>query len=704
MRLRLSHNDRIEFDGQQYVVQRRTASGQIFLEQIDNREPLIASDEEIVKWWNQNRVHMKVGVSSDSMGRFVEKRMDGMKRDFQLLDEKLQIEARRRQAYVTEILKRAPTSITKTAIEPLILEVAAMRGEYASSSDDEIARNGSVSKRSAPSPSTVCRWISCWLRSGRDIRVLVSATHRRGNVTPRLRPEVAEAIERHVMDAYMTPERFRAKDILALVVNELAAINSRRETKNRLPIPSIKAIYGAINRLDKRDVVATRYGLKRARQEFNPVYAGTRVTYPLERVEVDHTILDLLVVDDQTGETISRPTITVLIDAFSRMVVGWHIGYDKPGCIPVAYALRHAILPKDYIPEKYQNLSAYPVWGVPTCIVTDIGAEFVSEWFNDSCALLGIDVQHCPPGKPNLKGKVERFFRTVGQDLIHKIPGTTFSNIADRGNTKSAERAVLTLSEINEIVHHWIVEIYSKSLHRGLRDVPQRCWEEGVKMHPAMLPPRASDLTALLAKPEQRTLQRTGIEFMGLRYNNEFVAKLVRRHGNGKTVFIRIDPDDLDMIYLHDDDKDEFVKIPSVDSIYTAGLTLRQHVLIKEYCAVRTEEYIRVSELASARAKLLNWTREVFHSRKGRRSARAASFLNYQDKNESPSYPVADAGTIAVPEKRHFEKTYQVPRSGEAPKKVISKQRRRKIKTEDVRFNPPADDLDLDRELEDMGW
>jgi putative transposase len=161
------------------------------------------------------------------------KRIDTMKRDMQLLDEHLQKEAWRRHTYVTEILKREPSAITKAAIEPLISEVAAMLGEEVRG-DESTSAAGASARPLAPSSSTVCRWIFYSVRSGNDVRVLVSATHRRGNRTPRLRPEVAEAIERHVLDSYMTPNRYSAKDIYALVVNELKIANSRREAPQPL--------------------------------------------------------------------------------------------------------------------------------------------------------------------------------------------------------------------------------------------------------------------------------------------------------------------------------------------------------------------------------------------------------------------------------------------------------------------------------------
>jgi putative transposase len=324
----------------------------------------------------------------------------------------------------------------------------------------------------------------------------------------------------------------------------------------------------------------------------------------------------------------------MIIDVYSRMIIGWHIGFDKPGCLPIAYALRHAITPKTYIREKYPDIPLYDVWGVPTTMVSDIGSDFVSNWFKHACAQLKIDIQYCPAGAPKYKAKIERFFRTMAKALLHKMHGSTFSNVADKGDQNSAKRARYTLAEVNELLHLWIITDYAQSLHRGINDVPMRRWKEGVKNSPPILPPRASDLTLLLAKPIQRTLQRHGIEYLGLLYVNDFIGELLRRFGRGTPIQIRVDLDDLNSIYLHDTENDEYVKIPSADPEYTTGLTHRQHVAIREYCARRTEEYINISELLAARAHLLNRMNKVFHSRNGQRNTKAAAILHYQDRNE----------------------------------------------------------------------
>lgn len=64
----------------------------------------------------------------------------------------------------------------------------------------------------------------------------------------------------------------------------------------------------------------------------------------LERVEVDHTPLDVIVINERTGLADGRPTLTLLLCRHSRMVLGFSIGFEPPSELSVMRALRHADL------------------------------------------------------------------------------------------------------------------------------------------------------------------------------------------------------------------------------------------------------------------------------------------------------------------------------------------------------------------------
>ncbi|MEH2282034.1 MAG: hypothetical protein V7K90_12020 [Nostoc sp.] len=64
--------------------------------------------------------------------------------------------------------------------------------------------------------------------------------------------------------------------------------------------------------------------------------------------QIDHTQLDILLINEEDKEVIGRPYITSVMDIDSRCVAGFHLGFEPPGSHEVALALRHAILSKHY--------------------------------------------------------------------------------------------------------------------------------------------------------------------------------------------------------------------------------------------------------------------------------------------------------------------------------------------------------------------
>jgi len=97
---------------------------------------------------------------------------------------------------------------------------------------------------------------------------------------------------------------------------------------------------------------------------------------PLERVECDHTMLDLMIVDTETRLPLGRPWLTVTLDVYSRIVHGIYLSFYHPSYPSVMYCLRHAINPKDYVRNHYPEIkNDWPVHGLPELLVVDKGTD-----------------------------------------------------------------------------------------------------------------------------------------------------------------------------------------------------------------------------------------------------------------------------------------------------------------------------------------
>lgn len=113
------------------------------------------------------------------------------------------------------------------------------------------------------------------------------------------------------------------------------------------------------------------------------------IEYSNQVWQADHTPVDVLVVD-AVGEVLGRPWLTTIIDTYSRCVMGYYLGMEKPSSQTVCLALRQAILPKRY-PPSYKLCMEWGTYGLPRYLYTDSGAEFRSKHIEVVAAALKID-------------------------------------------------------------------------------------------------------------------------------------------------------------------------------------------------------------------------------------------------------------------------------------------------------------------------
>lgn len=109
---------------------------------------------------------------------------------------------------------------------------------------------------------------------------------------------------------------------------------------------SYETLRKAALQLDQRKLIELHWGKKVADKKRAPRMAGVTTTYPLERVEIDHFLGDVHLIHPKTGAVLGRPWLTVAVDHFSGVVLGYYISFAPPNAASVLAVLRNAILPK----------------------------------------------------------------------------------------------------------------------------------------------------------------------------------------------------------------------------------------------------------------------------------------------------------------------------------------------------------------------
>lgn len=436
-----------------------------------------------------------------------------------------------------------------------------------------------------PHWSTVVRWKAKYRNYGKDAFALVDQNMNKGNRTNRYCNAVKDIVHSVIERIYLTRERKTMEETYLTALVDVERENMQLPKSQHLSRPTRRLIMRCIREYDAFDICSARYGYTAAIKRFRAKLNHTITNHPLEVAEVDHTKLDIFVLDEN-GVPLGRPWMTVMIDVNTRCILGLYIGFEPPSYTSVARCLRHAILPKTGLKADFEGIeNDWCAYGIVQKIKVDNGLEFHSEAFEMACCALGIDLEFMPRKKAWYKGHVERFMRTINHGVLHGIKGTTFANIFEKDDYDPAKHAVLTLQQLRWVVNKWIVDLYHERPHRGLDNVsPKNKWMSSISPSEIPLTDDFYRLDILLGKVyEDKRLTHKGIEINSLLYNSPDLVDLRRKYGETLSVSIRIDEGDLGRLWVQIPDSSDFIEVKALNHEYAKGLSLWQHKIARRY-------------------------------------------------------------------------------------------------------------------------
>lgn len=573
--INFTKGERLSISDKVYKFFNRTKTGHVQLEDPDTGEIISRTDNQLMVLW-QNGHLIRVKDSTKSL--MSDKERQWLTRLLSEYPEHIRTEIEWRWHFLKAFRDAdpKPRTLSKTDVDPII---------HAAAANDN-------SGRKPPSARRLIEWARLMARNGRDdgadLRWLAPRYGLRGNTEARFDTEVMGVIEDQIEVHYMrrnplpvTRIHQHIRDIVERMVPE--GKNPVYMKDGKLMFPSLPTLRKYIRQLPLDEVTRAQKGSDAMRRLCLPVLKGSDGKFPLNEVEVDHHLLDIVVIDHETKLPIGRPWLTLLLDRKSRMVVGMHISFEPPSFHSVALALKNAIEWKDELLARFPDINGeWPCYGLPVTLYVDNGSEFHGEDFKIACQSLGIEVVYCAVRRPQQKGKIERLFRRIEEDLIHQLPGTTRSNATQRGDYNPVADACISLEGLWHMLVKWLVMVYSITEHRGIGDIPLHVWKDGVGHYPVRLPDDVGQLDILLTRTESRALTRKGIEIFSLRYNEstDFVRKIINRSDKRERVRVRYNPDDLGSVFVEDWRTGTYFELKCVDQEYAAGLNLAAHGVI----------------------------------------------------------------------------------------------------------------------------
>ncbi len=239
--------------------------------------------------------------------------------------------------------------------------------------------------------------------------------------------------------------------------------------------PSEKTFRAEIKRRKEESVVLARQG-RRA------VYGITEFQWyvdqstprhgerPFEIGHIDHTELDVELVDSRTGANLGRPWLTILLDAFTRLVIAFFITFDPPSYRSCMAVIRNAIRRHGRIPKT---------------IVVDQGSDFESLYFEALLARLETHKKSRPAAKSRFGSVIERVFGVNNQYFIHNLRGNSQALQKPRSMSPSHDPralAVWTLPALTDAFEGFVDTVYAELTHPALGMSPKDALARGLAL------------------------------------------------------------------------------------------------------------------------------------------------------------------------------------------------------------------------------
>jgi putative transposase len=471
--------------------------------------------------------------------------------------------------------------------------------------------------------------------AGGDLTALLPGRSNGGRARPRVETAGEAVLREIIRELYLKPQKPTAASVVREVTGRCAA--------QGLCPPSPATIRRRLKALPLADL--RRRGEEHP--EAKPVHGhAPPARHPLDLVQVDHTPMDLIVVDPIDREPIGRPWLTVAIDTYSRCIAGFYVTLEAPGATSVGLCLTHVAMDKAPWLAMREVAATWPVQGKPRRLGVDNGSEFHSQAFERGCAQHGIDIEWRPPGRPHFGGVIERVIGTL-MGLVHGLPGTTFSNVGQRGSYDSDKAACLTLEE----VEHWlavaVAKYYHQHPHEGLDgQTPLRRWREGVttlltegSTVPVPRDPRAYlvDFLPVL----RRSLQRNGITIDHLTYFSSALRPWITARDRPGPLLIRRDPRDLSRVFVLDPRDDGYLEVPTRD-LSRPAISLWEHRLARRRLRLRHRGEVDEAALFAAIEEMRATERDAARLTRSARRDRVR-------RSAAPKQPAAPPSVTSTP-------------------------------------------------------
>ncbi len=536
------------------------------------------------------------------------------------------------------------------------------------------ARHAKEIGEKAPGVRTLKGYLQKYLDSPFNRVLALAPGITRGNTARAFSPKLEELLALAVEHAWRMRKgtwksaKSRFHRLLALKENADVRKEASDEHGN-LIYPGDRTIQKRLAEVDHFTRDFLRYGQDAAMRKHGIHIPQLLPAAPLDVVEMDYTELDINVFDDRFNFIYGKPAIGVMKDRMSGAVLSFAIFFETLSFETFLQLLETALYPKDM--SAYPGLH-YPFHGKPVVIVVDNESHLVSDDMRALCAHLGIQLRETRPGEPNMKGAIERFFRTLADAVIHNLPGATMSNPQRRkefDKDKGLSVPQLTLRELEACIHYFLDE-YHRTPHQGLgflrtlRDTPISKWESTIGRSAPRRPVDPELFATVAGNTHYAAIRNGSFVWDHITYHDERLTVLstapttrYRKTGVSTTKFKCFrKPTDLGYAFVSVPELNLSIKAYAIgaDAKYASGLRLYQHRKAMDQWRKKTKAPItNVSDLEAMLSSFADDLKDVYAQRKKQKTAEAfAKFYAHGSKKLARSQIVEVAYSPAASSQR----------------------------------------------------
>ncbi|WP_197342223.1 Mu transposase C-terminal domain-containing protein [Ralstonia solanacearum] len=416
---------------------------------------------------------------------------------------------------------------------------------------------------------TLYNWLNAYL-SSELLSSLLPTRKSGGRGRSRLSADVKLILDNYVQEHHLTKQ----KPSIAKTAREIRRLCHDAGIE---PLPAVSTIYRHLSWLNEQESLKHREGRRAAEQRFR-VNKGPipDADWPLALVQVDHTLLPVIIVDDKHRKSIGRAWITLAIDVFSRVCLGMYLSFDAPSAMSAGMCISHAILTKDaWMARVGCGDIEWPFYGVMDVLHLDNAREFRGKMLALAAREYHIDIHLRPVKQPRYGGHIERLMGTVSEEL-KGLKGATFANPRQKGEYDAEGNACMTFDELEK----WLVLMfarYHRAVHSGVGTTPLTKWREGIlgtrEKIGRGLPPIRTDAEKVridFMPYEDRTIQDYGVAIDGIHYFHDILrpwvnARDLKDSKRTRQFRFRYDPSDMSVLYFFDPDLKRYFPIPYRD-------------------------------------------------------------------------------------------------------------------------------------------